>query len=73
MRSHINGLVIRVTESTWDDAWLSEGFATYFTMLFQSHQYGHKTYIEELKAAKKLIKGYHKKDSSFIVIDDRTG
>tara|TARA_B110000495_G_scaffold141179_1_gene124121 strand:- start:2182 stop:3834 length:1653 start_codon:yes stop_codon:yes gene_type:complete len=61
-----------VTESTWDDAWLSEGFATYFTMLFQSHQYGHETYIKELKAAKKLIKGYHAKDSSFNVIDDRT-
>jgi len=61
-----------VTESTWDDAWLSEGFATYFTMLFQSHQYGYETYIKELKTAKNLIKGYHKKDSSFIVIDDRT-
>ena len=30
------------TEVTWDDAWLSEGFATYFTMLFQEHQYGHR-------------------------------
>jgi len=26
-----------VTESTWDDAWLSEGFATFFSMLFQEH------------------------------------
>ncbi len=23
-----------VTESDWDDVWLSEGFATYFTLLF---------------------------------------
>lgn len=61
-----------VTESTWDDAWLSEGFATYFTMLFQEHQYGHETYIQELKAAKKLIKGYHTKDINFNVIDERT-
>ena len=61
-----------VTESTWDDAWLSEGFATYFTMLFQAHQYGHEAYIKELKAAKKLIKGYHTNDRDFKVIDDRT-
>ena len=23
-----------ITETTWDDAWLSEGFATFFTLLF---------------------------------------
>ena len=23
-----------VTEKDWDDVWLSEGFATYFTLLF---------------------------------------
>ena len=33
-----------VTESTWDDAWLSEGFATYFTMLFREHAYRTSTY-----------------------------
>ncbi|OYW78382.1 MAG: hypothetical protein B7Z27_07575, partial [Sphingobacteriia bacterium 32-37-4] len=29
-----------VTETTWDDAWLSEGFATYFTLLFIESEYG---------------------------------
>ncbi len=29
-----------VTEADWDDAWLSEGFATYFTDLFIEHAYG---------------------------------
>ena len=61
-----------VTETTWDDAWLSEGFATYFTMLFQEYQYGHETYIKELKIAKNLITKYHQKDMNFKVIDDRT-
>ena len=61
-----------VTEATWDDAWLSEGFATYFTMLFQEHQYGHRAYIKELKLAKNLIKKYHLKDMNFKVIDERT-
>ena len=61
-----------VTETTWDDAWLSEGFATYFTMLFQEHQYGYEKYIKELKMAKKLITKYHYRDMKFKVIDDRT-
>ena len=26
-----------VTERDWDDVWLSEGFATYFTLLFTEH------------------------------------
>jgi len=29
-----------VTERDWDDVWLSEGFATYFTLLFIEHAYG---------------------------------
>ncbi|MEO1081778.1 MAG: M1 family aminopeptidase [Pseudomonadota bacterium] len=29
-----------VTESSWDDVWLSEGFATYFTFLFFEHAQG---------------------------------
>lgn len=29
-----------VTESDWDDVWLSEGFATYFTLLYVEHAYG---------------------------------
>jgi aminopeptidase N len=29
-----------VTEHDWDDVWLSEGFATYFTLLFIEHAYG---------------------------------
>jgi len=29
-----------VTEADWDDVWLSEGFATYFTLLYREHAYG---------------------------------
>ncbi|MEM1189766.1 MAG: M1 family aminopeptidase [Pseudomonadota bacterium] len=29
-----------VTESSWDDVWLSEGFATYFSFLFFEHAQG---------------------------------
>jgi aminopeptidase N len=61
-----------VTESTWDDAWLSEGFATYFTLLFQESEYGSDEYIAGLAKARKFVIDYTKKDSSFSIIDNRT-
>lgn len=61
-----------VTESTWDDVWLSEGFATYFTLLFQENEYGHEEYIEGLKKARKFVFDYYLKDSAYSIIDNRT-
>jgi aminopeptidase N len=61
-----------VTESTWDDAWLSEGFATFFTLLFQENAYGHEEYVEGLKKAKAFVFDYYKKDSTYRIVDDRT-
>ena len=61
-----------VTESTWDDAWLSEGFATFFTLLFQENAYGHEEYVEGLKKAKAFVFDYYKKDSTYRIVDDRS-
>ncbi|MEO8173078.1 MAG: M1 family metallopeptidase, partial [Sediminibacterium sp.] len=44
-----------VTETTWDDAWLSEGFATYFTLLFIENAYGHEEFLSGIKAARKTV------------------
>lgn len=38
-----------VTEATWDDVWLSEGFATYFDLLFTEHSRGHDTFLTSLR------------------------
>ena len=38
-----------VTESDWDDAWLSEGFATYFALLYNEHYVGHDEFISGVK------------------------
>ncbi|MBO6575610.1 MAG: M1 family metallopeptidase [Rhodothermales bacterium] len=38
-----------VTESDWDDVWLSESFATYFTLLFREHAYGREDFVAGLK------------------------
>lgn len=39
-----------VTEKDWDDVWLSEGFATYFTHLFTEHFSGRDALVRGLKA-----------------------
>ena len=61
-----------VTENTWDDAWLSEGFATCFTMLFIEHQYGKKEFLSEWEKAKQSFYKYYAKDSSYSIVADRT-
>ena len=38
-----------VTEKDWDDIWLSEGFATYFALLFIEHYDGRDKFVAELK------------------------
>lgn len=38
-----------VTESDWDDAWLSEGFATYFTALYDEHYVGHDAFVRSVQ------------------------
>lgn len=38
-----------VTEKDWDDVWLSEGFATYFTHLFTEHFSGRDAFVGGLR------------------------
>ena len=61
-----------VTENTWDDAWLSEGFATYFTMLFQESAYGAAAYMDAIKKARKRVFDFYQKDSTYTIIANRT-
>src|SRR6185295_14922804 len=39
-----------VTEGDWDDAWLSEGFATYFALLYDEHYVGHDAFIDGVRS-----------------------
>jgi aminopeptidase N len=41
-----------VTEKDWDDAWLSEGFATYFTLLYTEHYDGRDAFVVGLQRAR---------------------
>lgn len=40
------------TEADWDDVWLSEGFATYFALLYQEFQDGHDAFLEGVRSSK---------------------
>lgn len=61
-----------VTESTWDDSWLSEGFATYFTMLFREHAYGRDDFVSELLKAKQQVSDFYDKHPDYKIISDRS-
>jgi aminopeptidase N len=41
-----------VTEKDWDDIWLSEGFATYFALLYTEHYDGREAFVAGLKRAR---------------------
>src|SRR3954466_12673075 len=44
-----------VTERDWDDVWLSEGFATYFTLLFTEHDRGRDAFVADLRKARDIV------------------
>src|SRR5688572_23465787 len=50
-----------VTESTWADLWLSEGFATYFAGLFVQRYDGEEAFQEYMKAAAQNVFAYEKR------------
>ena len=50
-----------VTESTWSDLWLSEGFATYFAGLFVQRYEGEQAFREYMKQAAQTVFEYEKK------------
>ena len=59
-----------VTEKDWDDVWLSEGFATYFTMLFTEHSQGRDAFVAALKRSREAVLASQKKNPGFTVIHD---
>ncbi|HEV8369151.1 MAG TPA: M1 family metallopeptidase [Pyrinomonadaceae bacterium] len=58
-----------VTESTWSDLWLSEGFATYFAGLFIQKYEGEEAFQTYMKSATETAFTYEKKNP--IPIHDR--
>ena len=59
-----------VTEYDWDDVWLSEGFATYFTLMFREHAYGRDDFVNGLNEAKKRVYSHYKTDKESSIVHD---
>ena len=45
-----------VTERDWDDVWLSEGFATYFSLLFTEHDEGREAFVAGLQRSRDRVR-----------------
>ena len=61
-----------VTETSWNDAWLSEGFATFFTLLFIENEYGKEEYNKGIAKAKKTVFDLSVKMPDFSIVSERT-
>ena len=61
-----------ITETTWDDAWLSEGFATFFTLLFIENEYGKEEYTKGIIKARKTVYDLSAKMPDFSIVSERT-
>lgn len=61
-----------ITETTWDDAWLSEGFATFFTLLFIEDEYGKDEYLKGIIKARKSVYDMSVKMPDFSIVSNRT-
>jgi aminopeptidase N len=59
-----------VTEKDWDDAWLSEGFATYFALLSAEHFNGRDAFVAGLKRARTTIFNAEKRAPVAVVHDN---
>ncbi len=59
-----------VTEYDWNHLWLSEGFATYYTLLFREYAYGVDDFKQGLKGARNQVISYYRDDYDFQIIRD---
>jgi len=57
-----------VTEADWDDVWLSEGFATYFTLLYIEHAYGRDEFVRGLESSRRTVLRFAAENPGYTII-----
>jgi len=57
-----------VTERDWDDVWLSEGFATYFTLLYIEHAYGREEFLRGLASSQRTVEQFAAKNPGYTIV-----
>ena len=60
-----------VTEKDWDDVWLSEGFATYFSALTIEHYEGRDTFVNQMKRSRAGIFNTEKRLQGVAVVQTK--
>jgi aminopeptidase N len=59
-----------VTEKDWDDAWLSEGFATYFASLASEFYEGRDAFLDAMRRSRASVFAMEKRTPGIAVIHD---
>jgi aminopeptidase N len=57
-----------VTESDWDHTWLSEGFATYFTHVYDEYMYGRDVMARGLRRDRETVIRYFEKNPKSAIV-----
>jgi aminopeptidase N len=57
-----------VTEADWDDVWLSEGFATYFTLLYIEHAYGRDEFVRGLQSSRNTVMSFAAEYPAYTIV-----
>jgi aminopeptidase N len=57
-----------VTESDWDDVWLSEGFATYFALAYLKHANGRDAFVKGLDQSRDFILKFSAKHPDYTIV-----
>jgi len=78
LRENIEGLLAHeiahqwfgdaISEADWHHIWISEGFATYFTLVFMEHFYGPRRMTEGMESSRnRVINSYYKQPNSPLI------
>ena len=57
-----------VTEASWDDVWLSEGFATYFTWLYFEHAQGRESFVRYLIEGREKAMAFSAENPDYTIL-----
>jgi len=60
-----------VTERDWHHIWLSEGFATYFTQLYNEFTHGRDTMVRGMRGARDTVAGFYAQNPELALIAEQ--
>lgn len=58
------------TEANWDDVWLSEGFATYFTSLYFEYAHGREAFVKRMIQSRDQVYEFYEENPDYRIVHD---